>query len=171
MTTLKSLRLLSNCAVIVVFFFSLQSCKKDTNNNNNSNNSTTPTLQSQVIGTWKLVKEHWQISNNQDTVLTSWSTSTGSSIPTTIEFGSQVLGQWYSGGLDNMFWGGPSTNPFTRGSGSVNALWAIEANTNRLVGAAYAKYDVVYIDANSMVLSQENLNNQYSFDTLWLEKL
>jgi hypothetical protein len=51
------------------------------------------------------------------------------------------------------------------------SMWAIEASTNRLIGAAGAKYDVVYIDANSMILSQENINTQYSFDTLWLEKL
>ena len=145
----------------------LVSCNKD---NNNNNNSTNPTLQSQVVGNWKLVKEHWQISNNQDTVITSWSTTSGSSIPPTIEFGNQVSGQWFTGGMDKMSWGGPSINPFTRGSTQVNSMWAIEASTNRLIGAANAKYDVVHIDANSMILSQENLNNQYAFDTLWLER-
>lgn len=145
----------------------LVSCNKD---NNNNNNSTNPTLQSQVVGNWKLVKEHWQISNNQDTVITSWSTTSGSAIPPTIEFGNQVSGQWFTGGMDKMSWGGPSINPFTRGSTQVNSMWAIEASTNRLIGAANAKYDVVHIDANSMILSQENLNNQYAFDTLWLER-
>lgn len=150
---------------VVLFFLQLLSC-----NDPNNNNPTIPTLQSQVVGNWKLVKEHWQLSNNQDTIITSWSTSNGSAIPPTIEFQSQVLGQWLSGGMDKMGWGGPAINPFTRGSSQVNSLWAIEASTNRLIGAANAKYDVVYIDANSMILSQENLNNQYSFDTLWLER-
>jgi len=150
----------------VLLVLELVSCNKD----NNNNNSTNPTLQSQVVGNWKLVKEHWQISNNQDTVITSWSTSSGSAIPPTIEFGNQVSGQWYTGGMDRMSWGGPSINPFTRGSAQVNSMWAIEATTNRLIGAANAKYDVVHIDANSMILSQENLNNQYAFDTLWLER-
>jgi hypothetical protein len=171
MLMIRKYKGISICVILVVILFSFESCKKDSNNNNNNNNSTTPTLQSQVIGTWKLVKEHWQISNNQDTVITSWSTSNGSAIPPSIEFGNQVSGQWYTGGMDRMSWGGPSINPFTRGSSQVNSMWAIEASTNRLIGAANSKYDVVYIDANSMVLSQENLNNQYSFDTLWLEKL
>jgi hypothetical protein len=152
---------------LVLFFLQLCSCNEE---NNSNNNSTNPTLQSQVVGNWKLVKEHWQLSNNQDTIITSWSTSSGAAIPPTIEFGTQVLGQWLSGGIDKMGWGGPALNPFTRGSSQVNSLWAIEASTNRLIGAAAAKYDVVYIDANNMVLSQENANNQYSFDTLWLER-
>jgi hypothetical protein len=155
----------SNFSVLVLCFLLLYSC-----NQGNNNNPTNPTLQSQVVGNWKLVKEHWQLSNNQDTIITSWSTSSGAAIPPTMEFGNQVLGQWLSGGMDKMGWGGPAINPFTRGSSQVNSLWAIEPGTNRLIGAAYAKYDVVYIDANNMVLSQENLNNQYSFDTLWLER-
>jgi hypothetical protein len=72
--------------------------------------------------------------------------------------------------MDRMSWGGPSSWSFTRGSTHVNSMRAIEAITNRLIGAANAKYDVVHIDANSMILSQENMNNQYSFDTLWLER-
>ena len=168
---IRKYREISICVILVVLLFSFESCKKDnTNNNNNNNNSTTPTLQSQVIGTWKLVKEHWQISNNQDTVLTSWSISSGSAIPPTIEFGSQLSGGWYLGGMDKMGWGGPCLNPFTRGANGSPSMWAIEASTNRLIGAGLAKYDVVHIDANSMILSQENLNNQYAFDTLWLER-
>jgi hypothetical protein len=151
------------------FLLSLElvSCNKDSNNNNNSTN---PTLQSQVVGNWKLVKEHWSLSYNQDTILTSWSTTSGSAIPPTIEFGNQISGAWFTGGMDRMSWGGPSSWSFTRGSTHVNSMWAIEASTNRLIGAANAKYDVVHIDANSMILSQENMNNQYSFDTLWLER-
>ena len=87
-----------------VFFllaFELISCNKD----NNNYNSTNPTLQSQVVGNWKLVKEHWQISNDQDTVITLWSTNSGSAIPPTIEFGNKVSGQWYTGGMDKMAWG------------------------------------------------------------------
>ena len=167
MSVFSKVKLLGLYSVLALIILELVSC----NHYNNNNNSSNPTLQSQVVGNWKLVKEHWQISNNQDTVITSWSTSSGSAIPPTIEFGNQLLGPWYSGGMDRMSWGGPSINPFTRGSVQTNSLWAIEANTNRLIGAAYAKYDVVYIDASSMVLSQENINNQYSFDTLWLEKL
>ena len=151
---------------IVLICLQLLSC-----NDPNNNNSATPTLQSQVVGNWKLVKEHWQgYGNNTDTIITSWSTSSGAAIPPTIEFGTQVLGQWFSGGLDKMGWGGPAYNPFTRGSSQVNSLWAIEASTNRLIGAGLSKYDVVYIDENNMILSQENLNNQNSFDTLWLER-
>ena len=167
MSVFSKVKLLGLYSVLALIILELVSC----NHYNNNNNSSNPTLQSQVVGNWKLVKEHWQISNNQDTVITSWSTSSGSAIPPTIEFGNQLLGPWYSGGMDRMSWGGPSINPLTRGSVQTNSLWAIEANTNRLIGAAYAKYDVVYIDASSMVLSQENINNQYSFDTLWLEKL
>jgi hypothetical protein len=153
----------------------LTSCNKEvdnnTNNNNNNNNNNTPSLETQVIGTWKLVKEHWQLSNNSDTILTSWSTSSGSAIPPTFEFGSQLSGGWYLGGMDKMGWGGPCLNPFTRGANGSPSMWAIEASTNRLIGAGGAKYDVVQIDANSMILSQENMNNQYSFDTLWMQKL
>ena len=167
MSVFSKVKLLSLYSFLALIILELVSCTQYNNNNNSSN----LTLQSQVVGNWKLVKEHWQISNNQDTVITSWSTSSGSAIPPVIEFGNQLLGPWNSGGMDRMSWGGPSINPFTRGSGQVDALWAINASTNRLVGAAYSSYEVVHIDANSMILSQEGLNNQYSFDTLWLEKL
>ena len=154
--------------VLSAIVFVLFSCEKQGNNNNN--NSSNPTLQSQVVGNWKLVKEHWQLSNNADTIITSWSTSSGSTIPPTVEFGNQLSGQWYTGGMDKMGWGGPCLNPFTRGANGSPTMWAIEASTNRLIGAGLAKYDVVHIDANTMILSQENANNQYSFDTLWLER-
>jgi hypothetical protein len=72
--------------------------------------------------------------------------------------------------MDKMGWAAPCLNPFTRGANGSPSTWAIEASTNRLVGGALAKYDVVHIDANSMILSQENANNQYSFDTLWLQR-
>jgi hypothetical protein len=167
MSVFSKVKLLSLYSVLALIILELVSCTQYNNNNNSSN----PTLQSQVVGNWKLVKEHWQLSNNNDTVITSWSTLEGAVIPPTIEFGNQILGPWYSGGADRMSWGGPVINPFTRGNIQVDALWAIDASTNRLIGAAYASYDIVHIDANSMILSQEGLNNQYSFDTLWLEKL
>lgn len=140
-------------------------CKKE------NKNPMQKTLQTQVIGTWKLVKEHWQISNNQDTILTSWSTQSGAAIPPTIEFGNQVSGQWYTGGMDRMSWGGPCSNPLSRGNIQVNSMWSIQANTNKLLGAANAIYSVVHLDANSMILSQENATLQSAFDTLWLERL
>ena len=167
MSVFSKVKLLSLYSVLALIILELVSCTQYNNNNNSSN----PTLQSQVVGNWKLVKEHWQISNNQDTVISSWSTSIGSAIPPTIEFGNQLLGPWNSGGMDRMGWGGPCLNPFTRGANGSPTMWAIEASTNRLIGAGLAKYDVIHIDANTMILSQENINNQYSFDTLWLEKL
>ena len=110
------------------------------------------------------------MSNNQDTILTSWSTSSGAAIPPTMEFGNQLSGQWYTGGMDRMGWGGPCLNPFTRGANGAPSMWSIEASTNRLIGAAGAKYVVVHIDANTMILSQENFTSNNSFDTLWLER-
>jgi hypothetical protein len=155
-------------SVFVLLTLTLESCKKE---NKTNASPIIKTLQSQIIGNWKLVKEHWQQSNNNDVVLTSWSTSTNSAIPPTIEFGSQALGSWFNGGVDKMSWGGPIINPYTRGSVKVNALWQIEASTDRLIGGGNAKYTVVYIDANNMILSQENFSMNNSYDTLWLERL
>ena len=66
MSVFSKVKLLSQYSVIAVIILELVSC-----NHYNNNNSSNPTLQSQVVGNWKLVKEHWQISNNQDTVITS----------------------------------------------------------------------------------------------------
>ena len=162
----------SNALIFLSLFvfctLTIASCKKEEENSNTNNIKVT---QSQISGNWKLVKEHWLLSNNQDMVLTSWSTNSGDAIPPTIEFGTQILGSWFSGGMDRMSWGGPIIDPTTRGSVGVNALWQIEASTDRLIGAGYSKYKVVYIDANSMILSQENVSVNNSYDTLWLERL
>ena len=69
-----------------------------------------------------------------------------------------------------MSWGGPCSNPLSRGNIQVNSMWSIQANTNKLLGAANAIYSVVHLDANSMILSQENATLQSAFDTLWLER-
>ena len=162
----------SNALIFLSLFvfctLTIASCKKEEENSNTNNIKVT---QSQISGNWKLVKEHWLLSNNQDMVLTSWSTNSGDAIPPTIEFGTQILGSWFSGGMDRMSWGGPIIDPTTRGSVGVNALWQIEASTDRLIGAGNSKYKVVYIDANSMILSQENVSVNNSYDTLWLERL
>jgi hypothetical protein len=101
MQSTNYLKLTSILAILVFSTFNFVSCKKDNNSNNttttttsgnNNNNTNNSTLYSQVVGKWKLVKEHWQLSNNADTILTSWSTSAGSTIPPTIEFGSQLSG-------------------------------------------------------------------------------
>jgi hypothetical protein len=168
MQIFKKSKTLIFLSVFVFCTLTIASCKKEEENNNTTNNKVT---QGQISGNWKLVKEHWQLSNNQDMVLTSWSTNSGDAIPPTIEFGTQILGSWFSGGMDRMSWGGPIIDPTTRGSDGANALWQIEASTNLLIGAAYSKYKVVYIDANNMILSQENVSVNDSYDTLWLERL
>lgn len=168
MQIFKKSKTLIFLSVFVICTLTIASCKKEEENNNTTNNKVT---QGQISGNWKLVKEHWQLSNNQDTVLTSWSTNSGDAIPPTIEFGTQILGSWFSGGMDRMSWGGPIIDPTTRGSIGVNALWQIEASTDYLIGAGGSKYKVVYIDANNMILSQENYSLNESYDTLWLERL
>ena len=167
MNIYKKLNALIFLSLFVFCTLTIASCKKEEENSNTNNIKVT---QSQISGNWKLVKEHWQLSNNQDMVLTSWSTNSGDAIPPTIEFGTQILGSWFSGGMDRMSWGGPIIDPTTRGSDGVNALWQIEASTDRLIGAGNSKYKVVYIDANSMILSQENVSVNNSYDTLWLER-
>lgn len=161
----------SNALIFLSLFvfctLTITSCKKEEENSNTNNNKVT---QSQITGNWKLVKEHWQQSNNNDVVLTSWSTNTGSAIPPTIEFGIQILGTWLTGGVDKMSWGGAIMDPYTRGNTEVNALWQIEASTDYLIGAGGSKYKVVSIDANNMVLSQENYTLNESYDTLWLQR-
>lgn len=181
MQTTNYLKLTSILGILVFSTFTLMSCKKDNTSNNttktttsgnNNNNTNNTTLHSQVLGKWKLVKEHWQMSNNQDTILTTWKNNSGAIIIPTMELGNQVATgtMWYTGGLDKMGFMAPCNDPFSRGNSSLSLYWNIEESTNRLVGGAYAKYVVAHIDANNMTIAQKNYSTQYSFDTLWLQR-